>query len=307
MKKISLSIVIPLFNEEGSVAQLYSELTTVLKKMSIAYEIIFVDDGSEDNTYINLLKLKKVIIIRLRKNFGQSAAMDAGIKQAKGDIIATLDGDCQNDPKDIPRLLKKLSGYQCVCGWRYKRKDTWSKKFISAGAVFLGKLLSNPGIHDPGCTLRIYKKECFDNLDLYGEMHRLIPALLKWRGYKITEIKVKHRPRTYGKSKYGWSRITKGFLDMINIWFWRKYASRPNHLFGSFGLVLTVFGTVLLIHLIFLRLFAQYSLFDKIWPLLAFSSIIMGMQFIVFGLLASLIIQNKEKKDFYLIKDIIKK
>lgn len=307
MEKIKISIIIPVFNEAKNINFLIKELKAVLKNIKQKIEIIFVDDGSTDETFNCLEKIKEIEIIQLRKNYGQSSALDAGIKNAKGDILVTLDGDGQNDPSDIPKLLKELKNYDCVCGWRKQRKDSFGKKFISQGAAYLGGILVNPGIHDSGCTLRAYKKECFEDLNLYGEMHRMIPALLKWRGFSLTEIKVNHRLRKFGSSKYTWKRIIKGFLDMINVWFWRKYENRPMHLFGSAGLVLVALGTLLLIYLAFARLFWGYPLSDKIWPLVGFFSIMTGIQFFVFGLLAGIIVQNQNKKDFYLIKKIIER
>jgi len=305
-KKIELSVVVPIFNEEKNIIPLYKELTSVLKKIKKSYEIIFVNDGSTDNSLQIMKKLKPLKIISLRKNSGQSAALDAGIKNAKGEVIITLDGDGQNDPKDIPRLLVKLNeGYDVVCGWRYKRKDPPSKKIISKGAAFLRKFFVDDHVHDSGCTLRVYRQECFENLDLYGEMHRMIPALMRWRGFKITEIKVNHRPRVHGKTKYNWKRVIKGFLDMVDIWFWRKYESRPLHIFGTLGLIFVLFSSLLLLFLAMARLFWNYSLSNRIWPLVGFVGFLTGIQFIIFGLLANLIIKTDSHKNFYSIKEII--
>jgi len=305
-KKIQSSVIVPVFNEEKNIPSLHREIVSTLRKLKKPYEIIFVNDGSTDNSLQVMKKLKPLKIISLRKNSGQSAALDAGIKNAKGEIIITLDGDGQNDPKDIPCLLAKLNeGYDVVCGWRYKRKDPLSKKIISKGAAFLRKFFVDDYVHDSGCTLRVYKKECFENLDLYGEMHRMIPALMRWRGFKITEIKVNHRPRKYGKTKYNWKRTIKGFLDMVDIWFWRKYESRPLHIFGTVGLLLTFFSSLLIGYLAIARLFFGYSLSNRIWPLVGVVGFLTGIQFIVFGLLANLIIKTDSHKNFYSIKEII--
>lgn len=300
------SVIVPVFNEEKNLPSLHQEITSVMKKLKKPYEIIFVDDGSTDKSFDVMKTLKPLKIIRLRKNFGQSSALDAGIKNSSGKIIFTLDGDGQNDPADFPKLLKKLNkGYDVVCGWRWKRRDPLSKKIISRCASFLRKLFVSDGVHDAGCTLRVYKRGCFENLDLYGEMHRMIPALLRWRGFKITEIKVNHRPRRYGKTKYNFTRIIKGFLDMIDIWFWRKYESRPLHVFGATGLCLVFFSSLLLIYLAILRAFRGYTLSNKIWPMVGFFGFLTGIQFIIFGLLANLIIKNNSRKEFYSIKEII--
>src|SRR5690606_36402750 len=188
----------------------------------VDYEIIMVDDGSSDGTLKVLKTLAPVTVIRLRSNFGQTAALDAGIKAAQYPYIITMDGDLQNDPADAPRLIAHLEEHDLdvVSGWRKNRKDPFSKKFISRGANVLRGILVNDGIHDSGCTLKIYRKECFDNVNLYGEMHRCIPALLKMRGFSIGELPVNHRPRHAGKSKYNLKRTLKGLVDMIMIWFW---------------------------------------------------------------------------------------
>lgn len=307
-KKPYFSVIVPLLNEGKNIKNLHQEIVAVMKSLGKPYEIIFVDDGSGDNTLQILKKLKPLKIIRFRKNFGQSAALDAGIKNSQGEIFITLDGDGQNDPNDIPKLLKKLNeNYDVVCGWRYQRKDPLGKKIVSKVANYFGSFLVSPGIHDSGCTLRVYKKECFDDLDLYGEMHRLIPALIKWRGFKITEVKVNHKKRQFGKTKYTITRTMKGFLDMFEVWFWRKYENRPLHLFGSLGFFLSFISFVFGIYLVIRRLFFDYGLSDKIWPLVAITGFITGIQFLIFGLLADLIIKNRQRKDFYRIKEIIEK
>ncbi len=303
--KIKYSVVIPVYNEEGNVKDLHREVVSVMRKLKEGFEIIFVDDGSTDNTFLELKSLSPVKIIRLRKNYGQSTAIDAGVKAAKGEIIITLDGDRQNDPKDIVKLLDKLEkGYDVVCGWRYKRKDPFLKRFVSKGAAFLRGILVKDGVHDAGCTLRVYKRECFENLDLYGELHRMIPALMRWRGFKVGEVKVNHRPRVRGKSKYNFTRIPKGFLDMIYIWFWRKYSTRPLHLFGGLGLFFIVVGIILLTFLAYLRIFYSYSLSDKIWVLVGFVFLIIGVQFTITGLLAASLV-SLEQKPRYSIKEVV--
>jgi glycosyltransferase involved in cell wall biosynthesis len=308
-KPLKLSVVIPVYNEAENVAELYKSLQETLKNLDVSFEVIFVDDGSIDNTPIELKKLKPIKIIIFRKNFGQTAALDAGIKQAKGEIIVTMDGDGQNDPKDIPLLLDKINeGYDVVSGWRWQRKDLLMKKIASRGANFLRKFFTNDGIHDSGCTLKAYRRECFDKVDLYGEMHRFIPAILKWRGFKIGEVKVSHFPRKNGETKYNWKRIPKGFLDMFSVWFWRKYANRPLHLFGGVGLILTITGSVVLATLLVLRLFDLISLYGRIWPLISVFLILTGIQFFVFGILADISIKNNykvTKQEPYQIKEII--
>lgn len=301
MQKVpQLSVVIPVLNESQNVAGLHREIVAALRKTKKSYEIIFIDDGSTDNTLNELEKLSPVKIIQFRKNFGQSAALDAGIKEAKGQIIVTLDGDGQNDPRDIPSLLSKLKEVDCVCGWRCHRKDNRSKRIISKGANFIGRLLINPQVHDSGCTLRAYKKECFEELDLYGEMHRIVPALLGWQGYKVGELRVNHRPRRYGKSKYNGKRVVKGLLDMACLWFWRKFSLRPLHLFGAMGIICLAGGIGLLGFLMVAKLFLSYSLSDKVWPLVGFFLVLSGIQLLVSGVLADIAIKNyyKDRKTY---------
>ena len=255
-KKINISVIIPVYNEEKNVSILHNSLKKVLDKLKRTYEIIFIDDGSDDNTLKELVKLKKIKIIKFRKNFGQTAAMSAGFRAAKGKIIISMDGDLQNDPKDIPRLIKKINeGYDVVSGWRFKRKDSISKKFFSKIANFFRRKLINDNIHDSGCSLKIYKKECIESIDLYGEMHRYIPALLGWKGFKIGEVKVEPHARKYGKTKYGLARVFKGLLDLINVWFWRKYSFRPLHIFGGLGVILTIFGVIMGSYSAYLKIF----------------------------------------------------
>ena len=241
-----ISIVVPVFNEEGNVQELHNEIVDVCKKQNYLYEIIFVDDGSTDKTGELCKELVPLKYIQMRKNFGQTAAMDAGIKAAKYNYIVTMDGDRQNDPKDIPRLIEYLEMNQLdvVSGWRKNRKDTLLKKIISRGANILRGIIVKDHIHDSGCSLKIYKRECFDDVNLYGEMHRFIPALLKIKGYAVGEIVVAHRPRTAGKTKYNWKRTFKDFVDMISVWFWNKYSVRPLHMLGGIGICFLFLGFI---------------------------------------------------------------
>jgi len=299
------SVVVPAYNEEENVQKLHQEIVETMEDLGKPYEIIFVNDGSTDKTLEKLKNLSPIKIINLRKNFGQSSALDAGLKNSQGEIIITMDGDGQNPPHEIPKLLAELNGYDCVCGWRYKRKDPWLKRFISKGARFLSLYLVSPGVHDSGCTLRAYKKEAAKSLDLHGELHRMIPAMLRWRGFDVTEVKVDHRQRKHGNTKYSWKRILKGFLDMVNVWFWRKYESRPLHLFGTLGILASGFSFLFGIYLGIRRLLFNYPLSNKIWPLLATTGFITGIQLLIFGILADLVIKNRPERKFYRIKEII--
>jgi len=297
MKKLKYSVVVPVFNEEGNVVSLHGEIVEVMKGLEKEYEIIFVNDGSEDGTQEKLLGLSPIKIIEFRKNCGQSAALDAGIEAARGEILITLDGDGQNDPLDIPGLLKRLSeGWEVVCGWRKRREDSAGKRLVSHVARVLRGVLVDDGVHDAGCTLRVYERACFKGLRLQGEMHRMIPALLKWRGFKVTEMPVNHRARKAGKTKYHSSRIFKGFLDMIGVWFWRRFEDRPMHFFGGLGLVLMGGSSFLLLVLAVARIFFEYHLSNRIWPLVGFSGFLAGLQALMFGVLASMVGRGKKQK-----------
>ena len=293
----TLSVVVPVYNEAGNVALLHQEIARVLSGLPNKWEIVFIDDGSSDATLKKCQELRPLKLIALRKNYGQTAAFDAGFKNATGDIFVTMDGDLQNDPADIPILLAKIEeGYDVVCGWRKIRKDTLSKKITSRVANKLRKFFFNDTINDSGCALKAYRRKCFDEADLYGEMHRFIPAILDERGFKITEVVVNHRPRIHGVSKYG--NVFRGFkslVDMIFVSFWTKYSARSLHIFGGFGMVLIFLGTVLFIGLFVLRLFLDVSLADRIWPLIAVTFVLTGIQFFTIGIVTDLLAKTYYK------------
>lgn len=288
-----LSVVVPLYNEEGNVAELYRKIYEAVQKIGRPFEIIFIDDGSKDGTLEAAKKLSPLKLISFRKNFGQTAAFDAGFKAAKGEIIITLDGDLQNDPADIPLLLEKMAeGYDVVSGWRHKRQDPWSKKIPSRIANLLRKVLIHDNIHDSGCSLKAYKRECFTDVDLFGEMHRFIPAILELEGYRVGEVKVTHHPRIHGVTKYNWKRGFKGFVDMVSIWFWRKYSHRPLHLFGAAGVVLSGLGVTILCWMLVEKLYFGSSLSERIWPLVGIFFTLVGVQLFISGLLADISVRN---------------
>lgn len=285
-----ISVVVPVFNEEGNVRELHKEILEACKKENYNFEIIFVDDGSKDKTPEICKELKPLKYIRMRKNFGQTAAMDAGIKAAQYDYIVTMDGDRQNDPADIPKLVNYLeeNDLDIVSGWRKNRKDTVMKKFTSRVANFLRGIIVKDNIHDSGCSLKIYKKECFDHINLYGEMHRFIPALLRIKGFEVGEVVVNHRPRTAGVTKYNWKRTIKGFVDMISLWFWSKYAVRPLHILGAGGMVSIFLGVVCAIWSIVLFALG-YKMSNNIMPpLLTVLFIIVGLLMFIFGLMSDM-------------------
>lgn len=308
-KKPNISVIVPLYNEEGNVEELHKKIVAACEKLERSFEIVFIDDGSTDKTNEICRSLSPLKLIVQRKWFGQTAAMDAGIKNSTGEIIVTMDGDLQNDPADIQSLLNKINeGYDVVSGWRKYRKDKFLKHFNSRLANIMRKFLINDGIHDSGCSLKAYKRECFDDVDLFGEMHRFIPALLKIQGFTVTEVVVSHHPRKHGETKYNWKRGVKGFVDMISIWFWKKYANRPLHLFGAGGMFVFVLGVLLSIAISIARFFYNIPMSNKIWPLIAVFLILMGIQLFVFGLLADITTKNYYKtqgKMNYRIKEII--
>lgn len=309
MENLKLSVVVPLYNEEGNVKELHRRIREACEKIGKSFEIIFVDDGSRDGTVKDCEGLTPLKLIKFRKNFGQTAAFDAGFKNAEGEIIITMDGDLQNDPNDIPLLLEEMKkGFDVVSGWRFKRQDSFSKKFFSRTANLLRKFFIDDKIHDSGCSLKAYKKECFDDVDLFGEMHRFIPALLELQGFKVGEVKVTHHPRVHGQTKYNWRRSIKGLVDMISVWFWRKYANRPLHLFGGMGIILSFVGGAILLWMAIEKIFFGGELSQRIWPLMGVFFIMIGIQLFVFGLMADIMIKNYYKSQHrmnYAIKEII--
>jgi glycosyltransferase involved in cell wall biosynthesis len=309
MEKIFLSIAVPLYNEEGNVIALHKRIKEACEAFGKSFEIIFIDDGSQDKTLENCRGLTPLKIIKFRKNFGQTAAFDAGIKTAQGEIVITMDGDLQNDPADIKLLLEEMyKGYDVVSGWRWQRKDNLLKRVFSRGANLLRKILINDHIQDSGCSLKAYRRECFNDVDLFGEMHRFMPALLELQGYKVGEVKVSHHPRIHGVTKYNWRRSIKGLVDMISIWFLRRYSTRPLHLFGGTGIAFSLIGSGILLWMAVGKLFFHMSLSQKIWPLIGVFFILAGIQLFISGLLADILIKNFYKgqgRMNYSIKEII--
>lgn len=303
-----ISIIVPLFNEEENIEKLHAEIVQVCRENHYIFEIIFVDDGSTDGTSDRAKNLSPLKLIRLRKNFGQTAAFDAGIKSAEYDYIVTMDGDCQNDPKDIPMLIKTLeqNHLDIVSGWRKNRKDSMAKRFMSRGAHLFRRFLLKDHIHDSGCSLKIYKKACFNGLSLYGEMHRFIPALLMGSGYRIGEAEVNHRPRHGGVSKYNWKRAVKGIVDMMAIAFWHRFSSRPLHFLGGLGLLMILLGFSAGAVTAYNFLIGQ-GMSETAWPLLTVFFFLAGVQFFVSGLIIDVLLRNHyetTQNKSYSIKEI---
>ena len=294
MKDLKILIVIPVLNEEKSIQELYLNLKFVLNTLKSPYEMVFVDDGSTDNTFHVLEEIaskdNRVSIIKLRKNFGKSIALNTAFRHAKGDIVITIDGDLQDDPEEIPRFIEKIEeGYDLVVGWKHPRIDPFTKTVPSKFFNWLTCMLTGVNLHDFNCGFKAYKKEVVDNISLYGEMHRYIPALAAWHGFKITEIKVKHHPRKYGKSKYGFFRLIKGFLDLITVKFLTSYSTRPLHVFGSPGILSLLFGFFIGLYLVILKYWKGIALTERPLLLLSVLLILLGLQFISIGLLGEMI------------------
>jgi len=320
---IKVSIVVPVFNEEENVPILCEKLNDVMPGLKQPYEILLVDDGSSDGSWEKLLqcskKYKGIRLIRFRRNFGQTAAMSAGFREAKGEIIITLDADLQNDPSDIPEILKKMEqGFDVVSGWRKDRKDAFiNRKLPSMMANGLISTITGVPLHDYGCTLKGYRKEIVKNLDLYGEMHRFIPALASWVGGNIAEIAVNHHPRRFGKTKYGISRTLRVILDLITVKFLLKYSTRPIQIFGKIGLSLGALGTVMLTTMTVLHILYKCGIGTEqmaklikspFWVMSSFMLIFFGVQFLSMGLLAEIQIRTyheSQNKPIYVIKEIV--
>ncbi|MEK7113207.1 MAG: glycosyltransferase family 2 protein, partial [Patescibacteria group bacterium] len=241
---LNFSVVVPIYNEEGNILSLHQEISSELASLSSKYEIIYINDGSTDRSLEELKSLNKAKIINLNRNYGQATAFDAGFKVAMGDIVISMDGDGQNDPRDIHLLLKKMhdEDLDVVAGWRKVRKDRNMIKVFTRIGRWFRKILIKDIVHDTGCSFRVYKREAVKSLDIGGEMHRYILALLRWKGFSIGEVFVNDRKREYGKSKYNWKKSIKGLIDLIFIWFIHKYSQRPMHLFGSISFVLLLLG-----------------------------------------------------------------
>lgn len=289
-----LSIVIPVFNEEGSLKKLYSEIFQVCRENSIDYEVIFVDDGSTDRTFEVIEELYskdgRIKALQFRNNIGKAEALAAGFSIAKGNFIVTMDGDLQDDPAEIPSLLDKLDqGYDLVSGWKKKRKDPLSKRIPSLIYNKVTSLLSGIHIHDFNCGLKIYRREVINQLRLYGELHRFIPVLAKWEGFRIGEVKVHHRRRRFGETKYGFSRFFEGLFDFMTVLFLTKYMKRPLHFFGIIGLLSSFSGTVIIIYLIILKLQKISYLSNRPLLFIGVMLLIIGIQFISIGLIGEMI------------------
>ncbi len=313
-KTLDLSVVVPIYNEADNVERLYKSLEEVLSKLDKNYEVLLIDDGSTDGTTDKLAEIHKrnpkYKVIQFRRNYGQTAAMSAGFDYSAGNVIVTIDADLQNDPKDIPKILEKMEeGYDVVSGWRKDRKDPFlTRKVPSKIANWLVSILAGIHLHDYGCTLKAYSKDVVKNVQLYGEMHRYIPALASWIGINVTEIPVSHHKRKFGKSKYGLSRTPRVILDLITLKFLLSYSTRPIQIFGSIGIITAFLGFLIALFLSYVKLVQKQSIGDRPLLLLAVLLIFLGFQFISMGLLGELVVRiyhEAQNKPIYFIKKIL--
>ncbi len=300
----SISIIVPVLNEEGSLDKFYNETTKSLNEYS-KWEIIFIDDGSDDESYNIMRKLayedNRVSIIQFFKNFGKADALSEGFKQANGDVVITIDADLQDDPAEIPRLVEKIQeGWDVVSGWKKDRKDPISKRLPSKLFNMVTRFLTGIKIHDFNCGLKAYRRKVVKSIDIYGGLHRYIPAIAGQKGFSITEIEVNHRPREFGETKYGGNRLFHGFFDLFTMLFTGKYFDRPLHFFGSIGLVFILISTISEIYPIYDKI-ANGIPFQKHFALIVFGAMIfgLGLWFFSIGLLGELLIKasgTSEKK-----------
>lgn len=314
-KKIDLSVVVPFFNERNNLPRLQQELAYTLRQTKLNCEVVLVDDGSTDSYSQSLTKsLGKndkdipIKLVVLRRNYGQTAATAAGIDQAKGSLICLIDADLQNDPNDILTMLKKITeGYDAVIGWRKRRRDNKSRSLISQIANYLIKKIFNLPYHDLGCSLKIIKKDILKELHLYGESHRILPLMLYWYGASISEIVVNHRRRISGKSKYGYSRIIKLIIDIMTIKFLNSYGTKPAYIFGTIGIFSNFFGILLLIWVSYDKFFRGIYVHNNPLFLIASFLILLGIQFLLMGLIAELLVRTyfeTQRKTTYEIKKV---
>ena len=310
---MTLSVVIPVYNEEENIRLLHERLRKALDQLNQEYEILFVDDGSTDTTLAILEEIRaednRVVVLSLRRNFGQTAAFAAGFDFARGDVVVTMDGDLQNDPADIPKLLELIKDNDLVSGWRKKRKDPFlSRRLPSIMANWLISKVTGVKLHDYGCSLKAYRREVIKNLKLYGEMHRFIPAVASWYGVRVAEVETIHHPRLHGKSKYGISRTLKVVLDLITVKFLQSFSTKPIQFFGPVGVLSGFLGFLILFYLSFDKVFFGHDIGGRPLLLLGALLIIVGIQLIGMGLLGEMLVRvyhESQRKPIYVIKKIL--
>jgi glycosyltransferase involved in cell wall biosynthesis len=294
-----ISIVIPLHNEERSVALLYEELQAALDPVGEEWEAIFVDDGSVDGSFAALTRLhnanENVRVVRLRRNFGKAAALAAGFGQARGETVVTIDADLQDDPAEIPRLLVKLDeGFDLVSGWKTHRRDPLRRRVLSRIFNWVTGRVSGLRLHDMNCGLKAYRVEVVRGMPLYGELHRFIPVLAQYRGFRVAELPVNHRPREHGRSRYGVERYVRGFLDLLTVSFIGRYRHRPLHLFGGLGLILGLLGIAILVYLTVVKALG-HAIGERPLLTLGVLLVVVGLQFFSLGLISEMLTSQHEE------------
>lgn len=302
-----VSVVVPLLNEEESLPTLTNEIKKGFQNVSVDFEVVFVDDGSTDNSLKVIKEIcnsdKRFKYLSFRKNYGKSAALQVGFKHIKGDAVITMDADLQDDPAEIPNLLKKLEeGFDLVSGWKKKRYDPFIKRHSSKFFNFVTGVMSGIKIHDFNCGLKAYRRDVVDSIKVYGELHRYMPVLAHWQGFTVTEIPVKHHPRRYGTTKFGISRFFKGFIDLLTVVFTTRYIKRPMHLFGFFGAMSFFVGLIVNGYLTYEWLSGE-PLSNRPMLFLGILLIIVGVQFFSVGLLGEMMVHNSQDEKEYTIKD----
>ncbi len=305
-----VSVIIPLLNEEESLRDLHEQLKTVMSRIGGNYELIFVDDGSTDNSFKVLRELRqrnnRVKAIRFRRNYGKSAALAVGFQKAQGDFVITMDADLQDDPAEIPNLIRELKGgLDVVSGWKKRRKDPLGKTIPSKFFNYVTAKVTGINIHDFNCGLKGYKNDVVKSVNVYGELHRYIPALAHWLGFKVGETVVNHRPRKFGKTKFGMARYSRGFLDLLTVVFTTRYVSRPLHLFGGWGILSSLIGFFISVWLVYEKYFNDQPLSNRPLFIVALIMIIVGVQFVSMGLLGELITRNQQMEKQYSVKEEI--
>jgi glycosyltransferase involved in cell wall biosynthesis len=295
-----ISVVVPLFNEERSLEALYAEIADTLDQQGQRYEVIFVDDGSSDGSLAVLAQLHSdttnVVVVHLRRNFGKAAALQAGFLEARGDPVVTIDADLQDDPSEIPQLLAKLDeGFDLVSGWKTRRNDPWTRRLFSRLFNWATGVVSGVRLHDVNCGLKAYRVEVLRGMRIYGELHRFIPILATYRGFRVAEIPVNHRPRLHGRSRYGPERYLRGFFDLLSVTFMGRYRHRPLHLFGGIGLLTGAVGFVVLLYLAVLKLWGE-AIGHRPLLTLGVLLVVVGIQFVSLGLLSELITSQHEER-----------
>jgi glycosyltransferase involved in cell wall biosynthesis len=302
-----VSVVIPTLDEEESLGELTGKLARTFEEMGCSYEVIFVDDGSTDNSFKKIKELRsrnnKIHCIKFRRNYGKSAALAAGFKRAKGDIVITMDADLQDDPAEIPELIKVLnSGYDLVSGWKKVRYDPFIKKHTSKLFNYVTSKIAGVRLHDFNCGLKAYRKEVVKSVKVYGEMHRYIPALAHLSGFRVTEKPVKHHARKFGVTKFGASRFLNGFLDLLTVVFTTKFITKPLHLFGALGMASFFAGFITILYLTYLKYFEGKPVSDRPLFLIGILFVIVGVQFITLGLIAEMITKSRPREEDSLIE-----